>query len=169
VDLTRPVTYRTFSLNTTTTVPGVGTGTGISGCTIDSARIGAADVVQFLEKRALHDGMDAGDVFLGARQIALTGTLYGLSRTTFFDAVDELRDALDPVLAFAEDEALFGFLPLAWAETRTGGVVTITAYARPAGLEIVYNRDSSGGDDSDRMAARWSTSFVMRDPKLYES
>jgi hypothetical protein len=176
MDLTRPIIYRGFSLNTVSQVAGVGVGKGLYGCVVDSVTSGDVDIVQFMEKRSLQDGMDAGDVFLGARRTRMSGTLYDLSRNLLYDRLQYLRRTLSPTLSFREAPTEHGFQPLYYAEPTnnqdpiegwTSGTIEKSILVRPHGLQYNVERDQLGGDDPDQLAIAWSTMWVQRDPTIY--
>lgn len=167
MDLTLPVAHRGFALNTTTRSAGIATQR--VGCQIDRWELDAPAVRQFMEPRALHDGLDVNEPFFDGRQARMWGTIYGATRAAFFSAVKALRDSLDPVLAYAADASNFGFTALTFSETRTGGTKAITLYVRPNGLSIIIDRDKTGGTANQGLSAPWSTSFIMRDPAIYEA
>ncbi len=177
MDLTRDIIYRGFVLNdpdTEVSFSGGGaTDTGIEGCVVDSADFSDVDVVQFIEKRSQADGMDAGDVFLGSRRIRLAGTLYSKSRGGLYDAMVELRAALNPVLAQREEPLDKGYRPLyfGWPTLRTvdypGGLIELQIKALPRANQAIFDRDRSGGDDADALAIPWQATLLCRDPGIY--
>ena len=175
MDLTRDVLYRGFKLNDgdiKTNITSGGIGTGITGCVLDSVDISDVDVVQFMEKRSMQDGMDAGEVFKGARRVRMTGTLYGVSRALLFDARRDLRAALDPVLAQMDEPMDKGFRPIYWSEpTADEGYednqIDFRLLATPRAYQDVVNRDQLGGDDNDALAMPWHATMVCKDPLIY--
>lgn len=174
MDISRDVTYRGFKLNDEdlTITAGNGIGSGLSGCILDSADISDVDVVQFTEKRSLQDGMDVGDVYLGARRVRLAGTLYGLTKGLLFDSLQSLRDATSPTLAFRESPAEKGYLPLYYsvptnrvAEYPTGAIA-LRVLALPRSFQAIIQRDNIGSDDEDSLAIPWQATFVCKDPRI---
>lgn len=163
------VAIRSFALNTVTRTAGFGTGKGLAGCQVDRWKLHAPEVRQFAEPRELHDGLDVNEPFFNGRVAEMAGTIYGLNRAAFFSAVASLRDALDPVLAYAADPTNFGFVALTFSEPRTGGTKSITLYVRPNGLTIDIDRDKTGGVATAQLSAPWTTSFLMRDPAIHEA
>lgn len=172
MDITRPIIYRGFNLNTVTTTPGNGIGTGISGCVIDSGDLSDVDVVQFIEKRSLQDGMDAGDPYLGMMRIRLAGTLYGLTRALLFDAYWDLRKALSPTLAAREVPGDHGYLPFYFSVPTNrvadypAGAIDLQINAMPKSKQMVWQRDNQGGPDSDSLAIPWQATLVCKDPSI---
>lgn len=176
MDLTKDITYRSFTLNDENIldniVVGASIGSGITGCVVDSVDYNDIDVVQFMEKRSLEDGMDVGDVFKGARRVRMAGTLYGLSRPALYDALDDFRAALDPVLAQADEPADKGYQPLYFstptlrvAEFPTG-YIDKRLLVLPRAVGYMIQRDSLGGDTEDPLAIPWQATFVARDPRI---
>lgn len=177
MDTTRDIITRGFKLNDASIRDGIdpdtGIGKGISGSVIDSWDFSDVDVVQFLEKRSQSDGMDAGDVSLGARRLRMAGTLYDKTRNLLFDAHWEMRKALSPVLAQREEPADKGYRPLTFYTPTNRqadypeGVIPLQVYALPRALQMVWQRDQQGGDDSEALAIPWQATFLMRDPTAY--
>jgi hypothetical protein len=177
MDLTRNVIYRFFRLNDediqTNIVQGNGIGGGISGSVMDYADYSDVDIVQFMEKRSQEDGMDAGDVFKGARRIRLAGTLYGTSRAALFDKRADLREALDPVLAQLDEPADRGYQPLYFSEPTLrlaefpSGYIDKRILALPRAYSDPISRDSQGGNDIDSLALMWQATLIARDPLVY--
>lgn len=173
MDLSRDIIFRGFNFNEVTQVPGAGLGKGLYGCTVDSITSGDVDIVQFMEKRSLQDGMDAGDVYLGARRFRMAGTLYDLSRNLLYDRLQLLRATLSPTLSFREAPADYGFQPLYYAEPTNdqvswpSGTIEKRVLVLPRGAQFGLDRDQQGGDDTDALALPWSVMFVQRDPNIY--
>lgn len=172
MDLTRAVTYRGFALNTPQISPVDGMLHGVTGCTIDSADINDVDVVQFTEKRSLQDGLDAGDVFLGGRRIRLSGTLYAITRPLLFDALQELRAALSPTLAFRSEPGAKGYQPLYYSVPTNrisdypSGAIPLRILAMPHSFQAIIQRDSIGGDDLDSLAIPWQATLTCVNPAI---
>lgn len=180
MDLSQDVSYREFSLNGDATLEG-----GVlSGVTIDEADLSAVTAVGYTEKRALADGNDASDVFLGPRRIFLTGSVYGATRAEAFDILQNLRSVFTATAAFADDERNFGYLPLYFRQTTDDpafgaspgnpGNKSLYINCRPlANVQFKINRDASGGYASgsgsgDRpIAFRWSVVLEAKDPRIY--
>ena len=176
MDLTQDVIYRGYKLNDadilTNIAAGAGPATGIAGCVIDSVDFSDVDVVQFLEKRSLQDGMDAGDVFLGARRLRMAGTLYAISRALLFDAYWALRAVLSPVLAQYDEPADKGYQPLYFMTPTNrltdypSGYIDLRVLALPRSFQAIIQRDSLGGNDLDALAVSWQATFVCKDPSI---
>lgn len=177
MDTTRDILYRAFLLNDASIRdnidPGTGIGKGITGSIVDSWDFSDVDVVQFTEKKSLQDGMDAGDVFFGARRLRLAGTLYGKTRALLTDQYWELRRVLNPVLAQRESPADKGYLPLYFSvpTNRTvdyvTGAIDLRVLALPRTSQVIWQRDQQGGSDADALAIPWQATFLMKDPTIY--
>ena len=177
MDLTKDVTFRGFVLNDedigNNLVPNSQDPLiepGISGCVIDAVDMSDVDVVQFMEKRSQGDGMDVGDVFLGARRIRMTGTLYATTRAAMFDSLRELRAALSPVLSQRDEPADHGYQPIYFSEPTEdedfAGRIDLRILAMPRSFGTPTDRDATGGDDTDALAMQWNATFVCRDPTI---
>jgi hypothetical protein len=177
MDTTRDIIYRGYTLNDESIldniVGGGASGSGITGCTVDTFDLSDVDVVQWLEKRSQSDGSDAGDAFLGPRRIRLAGTLYATTRLTLFDELFNLRAALNPVLAQREEPLDKGYRPLYFsvptnrAADYPSGAIPLMVKALPRGIQHVTQRDAIGGDDDDALAITWQATFLCKDPGIY--
>jgi len=177
VDTTRDIIYRLYVLNDEDIEAGItgggASGTGISGCVVDTFDLSDVDVVQWLEKRSQADGSDAGDAYLGPRRIRLAGTLYATTRLTLFDELFKLRAALNPVLAQREEPLDKGYRPLYFsvptnrATDYPSGAIDLMVKALPRGVQHVTQRDNVGGVDVDPLAIPWQATFICKDPGIY--
>lgn len=177
MDLSADIIYRDFVLNDEDIVESITSGggdaTGIDGCAVDSADLSDLDVVQFLEKRSQQDGMDAGDVFLGMRRLRLAGTLYATTPALLYDALNDLRAALSPVLAQREEPLDRGYRPLYFSQPTNraadfpSGAIEMRVLAMPRAFQALFQRDQLGDSNSTRgLAIPWQATFVMRDPSI---
>ena len=176
MDTTRDILYRNYKLNDSAVAAAVdnsdGLGKGIAGSVIDDFDPDDVDVVQFAEKRAEADGMDVGTPFLGARRIRLAGTVYGKTRALCYDALMDLRAALNPVLAAREIPGDKGYLPMYFSIPTNDsanfptGAIDMRALVMPKAFRAPLNRDQQGGADSDGLAIPWSAVMIMRDPQF---
>ena len=178
MDTTRNHLYRAFLLNDENIRANLTPGGAITGSVVDSFDISDVDVIHYMEKRSLMDGLDASDVWYGARRIRVAGTLYGASRAALFDLADEFMAATNAVLAQRESPADMGFRPYffskptlraEYADAPDSGVIDLVAYALPRGRQVLWQRDQQGGRDFDPLAIPWSASFLMKDPVIYSA
>lgn len=176
MDTTRDILYRGFLLNDSairSNIDGPGIGKGITGCVVDSIDPSDRDVIQFMEKKSLQDGMDAGDVFFGGGRVRMAGTLYGKTRALLYDQYWELRRVLNPVLAQRESPADKGYLPLYFGvpTNRTAdypsGAIDMRVLVMPRADQLVWQRDQQGGDDGNSLAIPWQATFTAKDPTIY--
>jgi hypothetical protein len=179
MDTTGDITYREFLLNDEDILDSVagggGAGSGIEGCVVDTFDVSDVDVVQWVEKRSQADGSDTGDPELGVRRVRMSGTLYAKTRPALYDALFELRAALNPVLAQREEPLDHGYRPLYFSipTARTddfpSGRIDLQIKALPRAFQQTENRDAIGGFDDDALAVPWQASFVCRDPGIYSA
>lgn len=172
MDTTRDIIYRTFQLNNKDIREEITAGGRIDGSVVDSWDLSDVDVTQFMEKRALQDGMDVGDVYLGSRRLKLAGTIYGSNRALFFDRLDEFSAALSPVLAQREVPLDKGYRPLYFSKPTEDsrypeGIIELYVNALPRMRQFIIQRDQQGGEDSHGLAVPWQAAFIMRDPVIY--
>lgn len=149
-------------------------GSGAQGSVVDSFDISDVDIVQFMEKRALDDGMDASDVFQGARRVRMTGTLYGKTRALFYDEIDDFMAATAAVLAQRDEPANHGYVPLYFSKPTNRAAYAADSYtidlfvnALPRVRHVAIERDSQGGLPNKGLAATWSATWLLKDPTLY--
>lgn len=177
VDTQRDILYRGFLLNDSairdSIEAGAGIGKGIDGSVVDSWDTSDIDIVQFMEKRALQDGMDAGDVFHGGRRLKIAGTHYGSTRALLYDRLDEFMAATNAVLAQRDTPLDKGFEQLFFAKPTNrqddypDGGIALFVRARPGPRQFIIQRDQQGGSDAQALAVPYQASFVMRDPVMY--
>lgn len=175
MDTTRDIIFRGFKLNDSNIQASLEAGNGIddglSGSVVDNVHPTDTDIVQFVEKRSLEDGMDVGDVYLGGRRVRITGTLYGKSRPALFDLLQSFRRAMSPTLAQREDPPNKGYAPLYYAvptlnpDFMPAGAIALQVKAMARGYDYVIDRDGQGGEDLDAIAIPWQAVFYLRDPR----
>lgn len=175
MDLGGTVTYNGLSLNTVTRQAG---GLPMSGYAVERFRPDPPPPTSYLEKRAISDGLDAGDVFLGGRSFALVVTAYGTSEGDFWDKAQDLVTGFTPTVAYAADSANRGFLALDFYQP-TADVATWPTSAYPDGIPMRYyvrpqasptymvERDKDGGTASDPRSKTFDINLVARDPRKY--
>jgi hypothetical protein len=172
VDLDRPVRYRGLDLNTVETLLGDGKRRG---CVLEEADFGTVMGVGYTEKRSQGDGNDASDVFLSARQVHLRGFIYGETRADTFDRLQDLRSALTPTTAYAEDPSTKGYLPLEFdAPTQDFGdfpdgwkLLMMKARPRSQPTFSIRRDAGAGAQHLKGGAVGWSAQLECADPRIY--
>lgn len=171
MDLTQPVEYRRFLLNNPHRQS---SGGPITGCILERVNYSNVPGVGYTEKRALGDGYDASDVFMGMRRIQLQGTIYALTPGELFDRKQALVAAFSPTLAYAESPSTFGYLPLDWyeptADTRyVNPNRHVYCFVRPSSLpQFEVIRDKIGRKNAQEgLALQWQTVVEAKDPRIY--
>lgn len=172
--MTRDIDYglsRIFSFNSVEQVEGTNRQ---SGCVVKRIRYGELEVDGYTEKRALDDGHDATDVFLGRRRITLIGTVYGQTKGELFDILRLMRYSINPRLAYDESPGDNGYLPLVYWETTdelatydTGTVQLMMRCRAVTGVVTDFDRDQQGASDGDEMSAPFQVTFEAIDPRVY--
>lgn len=170
MDLTRPVAYRLFPLNTTSKDNDV----PIDGCQIDSVDYSPVEAYGYREKRSGSDGLDASDVFLGARIVRLSGTLYGKSLGDLYDTLSQFRAALLPTSAFTESPGDLGYLPLTFEESTldlarfpTGYITKMMKVRAMNTPRVSMVRDHVGGVSRYGYSITWDVQMEAIDPRIY--
>jgi hypothetical protein len=175
--LDAPVTYNGVELNTI-----IATENGVRrGCIVEEFDYGRAQGLGYTEKRSQDDGLDASDVFMGARYIALAGTVYGNTPGDLFDRLQMVRTALTPTVAFDVGQPDYGYIPLQFSlpteDVRFGGAKELEFRARPMGQpQFSIRRDTGafagggmdGGNASEKGGAvAWRATLECKDPRMY--
>lgn len=170
MDLTKAITYRTFSLNSLTK----DANQNLVGCEVTQVEYPGVPGVGYDEKRALADGYDASDVFLGKRLIGLTGALYGTTRGEFFDLKQALVSAMTPTSAYAQSPGDKGFLPFDYYEPTENlvdfplGYIHKMVFARPVRQpSLILASDATGGADGQPLSLKWTGLLECKDPRVY--
>jgi len=171
VDLTREVHYRSFALNSVSLDADT---QDMLGCEITGVEMGGVLGVGYDEKRAMEDGYNASDVYLGKRIINLNGNLYGRTRPEAFSKYLTLMDTLSPRDAYEDDPENKGFLPLDFYLPTTDttnwptGLIHVFVLARPVAQPVVrFSSDRHGGADNQALAIPWEARLECKDPRLY--
>jgi hypothetical protein len=150
--------------------------------------VGSGQGIGFTEKRAQDDGLDASDVYMGARYLSLSGSLYGDTPGDLFDRLQHLRTALTPTTAYDMDKDDYGYIPLTFSMPTldpafSGGVKELEFRARPIGQpQFTVRRDTGAfagggmqggtGPGASNLGEKgggiaWRTTFECKDPRMY--
>ena len=174
MNLQATITYNSLSINTAARSAG---GAPTSGYRVLRFSPEPPPPTGYLEKRALTDGLDAGDVFLGGRTFGLVVQVFGSSEGDFWDKAQDLFAALTPTIAYDADSTNRGFLAFDFSQP-TADIATWPTSAYPNGIPLrYYMRPSSGpsyvverGKDNIRdggHAKAFNTQLIARDPRKY--
>jgi hypothetical protein len=174
VKLSLPITYNGWTASLTRNPSGVPS----SGYLVESVEPSGINAVGYLDKRALADGVDAGDIFLSGREFGMIVTVFGSSEGDFWDKADDLLAAFSPTLAYEADTANLGFLPFdfyqptadisTWPTSAYPSGIPLRYYLRPA-MPPKYNilRDDVGGTAGLGVAKKFAIDMIARDPRKY--
>lgn len=175
MDLGGTVTFNGLSLNTVTRTAG---GAPTSGYLIERFTPEPPPPTSYLEKRALADGLDAGDVFLGGRNFTLIQQVFGTTPGDFWDKAQDLFHAFSPTIAYSTDSAERGFLAMdfyqptadisTWPTSAYPDGIPLRYYVRPlAGPTYAIERDRDGGVSGQGRSKSFSIPLIARDPRKY--
>lgn len=175
MDLSKPISYNGLTIpNSLTLTPGV----AASGYLVDSIDVSSEGVAAFTEKRANQDGIDASDVFLGARSISILLAAYGTTAGDFWDKTQDLLAAFSPTLAYNADTANLGYLAFDFYQP-TADIVTWPLASYPSGIPMRFycrplappayasGRDSNGGKATRGLSKQFRINLQARDPRKY--
>lgn len=171
MDLTLPVSYRGLILNAADTpAPGA----AVAGIRLTRAKFSEVGVHGYVEKKSLSDGMDASDVYMGQRSVAMAGEVYAQDKGDLFDFLDQLRLKFTPTDAYNEDPDKRGFLPLYFqVQTKyttywATGIVDRMLFCRPSRQpDFAISIESIGGRESDGYVVPFSVDLIAKDPRFY--
>lgn len=133
MDLSQPISYNGLTTGLTTAAGGTPT-SGVSVTRVTYNNIGAD---AFFDKRALQDGLDASDVYLGGRTIELDMAVYGTSQGEAWDQAQRVMRTFSPRYAYDNAPTLLGFRPIQFSQptadtaTWATGYIPLQIYARP--------------------------------------
>lgn len=174
MNLLAAISYNSLSINTASRSAGGGPTTGYR---VKRFAPDPPPPTSYLEKRALADGLDAGDVYLGGRSFGLIVVAYGSTEGDFWDKAQDLFAAFSPTIAYDTDTAERGFLAFDFYQP-TADIATWPESAYPSGIPMrYYMRPSSGpvytversrdtADDGPHSKA-FSIPLIARDPRKY--
>lgn len=141
----------------------------ITGFKLEQAGYEASAVRGYLDQRALRDGVDYTEPFLGARQIQLLVSVYGETLGDFWDQIDTLAKALSPMPN--SWVTTYGIRPMRFYQpTRTQGAdfpygIELEMGVRPSGLiQFTANRTMSVGMETGGFSQRVTIPLIAPDP-----
>ena len=173
MDFNLPITYQiagssTINLNSIAASE-VTTSSPLSGYKVLSATFGDVQLTGYVDKRALHDGVDAGDAYLGTKTLSIVCGVFGSSIADFHDRVQALLDSSRPIpREYQTDE---GFRNLAFSQATidtanfTSGYIPMQMKVRPASIPAVQLTSAQSiGVSAKGFAANVQLTFVARKP-----
>lgn len=173
MDLAKPISYNSLTINGALTP--VGGGVAMSGYRVDEINVSTVEVAQRLDKRAVADGLDAQDIYLGGRHISAIVSVFGSTLGDFWDKTQDLLAAFSPTIAYSANSGALGFLPLDFYQP-TADIATWPTSAYPSGIPLRYfcrpsslpafdvERNDSGGSASKGLSKRFRLSLISRQP-----
>ena len=173
MDLSKAIAYNGVTSGVTRTASGPS-----YGWQVEDATFSDAEVAGYLDKAALRDGVDAGDVYLGRRLLNIQASVMGSSKGDGWDRLQDWLAAFSPRLAYNADTANLGFLPftfyqptadiVTWPTSAYADGIPMQFYARPAALPSWrVARDATGGVSGAGIAFDVRVPLLMRDPRKY--
>jgi len=173
MDFNRPITYQvadgtTLNFNSIA-ASDVTTPAPRGGYKVMSARFNETPLVGYIDKRALRDGVDVADTYLGARSLSIVCGVFGTSTGDMHDKVQALLDALRPIPR--RYEADYGFRQLAFSQAtidtsnHSTGFIEMMMLVRPASLpEVTITSSQSIGVSAKGFAAMVGFTLVAKKP-----
>jgi len=178
MDFNRPITYQiaggsTIDLNSigsaevTTSVP-------LGGYKVLSASFNEVPLVGYMDKRALRDGIDAGDTYLGNRSLSIVCGVFGTSTGDLGDRIQALLDAMRPIPRTYEAD--YGFRQLAFSQGTidtsnfSTGFIPMMMLVRPSSLPSVQlTTAQSIGVSAKGFAANVGFTLMAKQPYKFSA
>lgn len=171
MDLGKTISYNGFSFSVGP-LSAATPGRPVSGVVIERIEPTPIDAVGYIDKKALDDGVDAFDTFLGQRPFTIHASVYGTSEGQVWDSYDDLVTAFTPTIAYSVDTANLGFLALLFtrqtADTATWpSGIPLQAYVRATRPPIygVLRRKQQGHGVGGQLPV--VIPMLARDPRYY--
>jgi len=166
-DLASPIICNafTFSQGPLTTRP-------MSGVVIERIEPTDIETAFYMDKRALDEGVDAGDIYLAQRAFIINASVYGTSEGQAWDRYDDLVTAFAPRLMYNADSANLGFLAFQFTRPSISSDfpsgISMQAYLRSTRPPIVQvSRRKQGGYTGSGTQIPVIIPMVARDPRFY--
>lgn len=175
MDFNRPIKIQTGTSTflDVNSLAGVRAGAApLSGFKVESASYASVAAQGFIDKTALRDGADVTEAYLGTRTIDLLVSIYGETMGDFWDKLDELTAAMQPMpVDFSADfgvRALRFYQPSWELAADFPGGIELDMRCRPAALPT-YNvgRRNSIGKESDGFSQPATLRFIAPNPKKF--
>lgn len=173
MDLTKQIVFNGLTLNGALSPVA---GTPLSGYAVDQVEPSAVDVRGYSAPRALKDGLDASDVYLGGRRFSAIVTVYGSTKGDFWDKTQDVLSAFSPTLAYTADSAALGFL--AWDFYQpTADTTNWPTATYPNGIPLRYyvrsttpplytiRRDEDGGLAGSGLSKQFRVTMEAKNPR----
>jgi hypothetical protein len=144
----------------------------LSGFKVESAAYSSVAAQGFVDKAALRDGATVTEAYLGTRTVDILVSVYGETMGDFWDKLDELTAAMQPMpLDFSADfgvRSLRFFQPSWEMAADFPGGIELDMRCRPAGLPT-YNvgRRNSIGKETDGFSQPATLRFLAPNPKKF--
>jgi hypothetical protein len=146
----------------------------ITGFKIDQVNYNTSQVRGYLDQRALRDGVDYTEPFLGARPVQIAVSVYGETLGDFWDQCDLLAKALSPMPT--EWSSTYGVRPMHFYQpTRKQGAdfpygIELEMGIRPTTLlQFTANRTMSVGMETGGFSQRVTVGLLAPDPRKYHT
>lgn len=170
MDLTRAIRYRGFDLNK---IMYDAVSRDMVGCEVRSVEYGSVVGVGYEEKRAMGDGTDVADLYLGKRIVTMTGNVYGRTRAEAFEKFNDLADVMTPTDAYEDSPVNRGYVSMDFYMPTTdttyfpSGLIHAVMLVRPmSSLSARFDSDVHGGDDDKALAIPWTARLDARVPDI---
>jgi len=144
----------------------------ITGFRVDQVAYNTSQVRGYLDQRALRDGVDYTEPFLGARPVQIAVSVYGETLGDFWDQCDILSKALSPMPT--DWSATYGVRPMRFYQpTRTQAAdfpygIELEMGVRPTTLlQFTANRTMSVGMETGGFSQRVTVGLLAPDPRKY--
>lgn len=173
MDLSKQITYNGLTVNGALSPVA---GAPMSGYAVDQVEAAPVDVRAYTAPRALKDGLDATDVYLGGRRFSAIISVYGSTKGDFWDKAQDVLSAFSPTLAYTADSAALGFLawdfyqPTAdttnWPTATYPNGIPLRYYLRSTSLPLyAIRRDEDGGLVGGGLSKQFRVTMEAKNPR----
>ena len=178
MDFNRPITYQVAGGSTidfnSIAISDVTTPAARGGYKVLSARFNEAPLVGYVDKRALRDGADIADTYIGTRTLSIVCGVFGTSSGDLGDKIQAFLDAMRPIPRTYEAD--YGFRQLAFSQATidtanySTGFVPMMMLVRPATIPTVTLTSSQSiGASARGFAATVGFTMMAKTPYRYSA
>lgn len=144
-----------------------------SGYKVMTAVFGNSDASGYIDKRAVDDGLDFGDAYLGGRQVAFVVGVFGSTLEDYHSKVQSLTDLMR--LSPRYFDSSYGFRTIYFSQptidttTYSTGLAALQIFVRPSGLpQVTFNGthsiEQSLGTTSRGFSGTVQLTFIAQEP-----
>jgi len=131
---------------------------------LDFVDIDDVQVRNIEEEKALDDGIQDYDSYLGRRIYRVTGKIVASTQANLEDMMQDLKDYFNPRLLQENNASTNGYMPLTWSEDFGGTTYTMRLELKPMAIPAIQYDFEVGG-----LVAPFEIILKARDPRKTDS